>query len=405
MPRPPPALKDAGAPEEETIDAPADETPLHPDFVALAAKMPATVRSILVDGADPSTVSTASLISELGISARRHLVEQGAQPARVLHVPSILGADACAALRSAVDAQRSTRVDSVDGAAEYQLPLSLAGLRSIVGDAAVSALCALPTSFRHVGHADADGAGSSRAEGPSDIFVRRYTSGERPWNPFHHDSAALTINCALSDDAAVTGGRLVAVVDGRALATITRAEGDATVHDSRLLHAVTRMGSGVRYSLILFFGHAHERCDDDDEAATFSAFIASLEADEREAVLSDLKRLEAPTAHALIAAERRQAEAYAEAGPSKRAVERARAGVSAASAALLEAQRALERSQAELDEALRSAQRKKAHHFQAQVHVQSLKVELTAIRREARSQLMAARGVSLVARPLCDVQL
>ena len=30
-------------------------------------------------------------------------------------------------------------------------------------------------------------------------------------------------------------------------------EGGATVHSSQLLHAVSRMTSGVRYSLILFF--------------------------------------------------------------------------------------------------------------------------------------------------------
>ena len=34
---------------------------------------------------------------------------------------------------------------------------------------------------------------------------------------------------------------------------IARAEGDATVHSSGLLHGVTRMRRGTRYSMIMFF--------------------------------------------------------------------------------------------------------------------------------------------------------
>ena len=34
---------------------------------------------------------------------------------------------------------------------------------------------------------------------------------------------------------------------------IPRAEGDATVHSSGLLHGVTRMRRGTRYSMIMFF--------------------------------------------------------------------------------------------------------------------------------------------------------
>ena len=40
--------------------------------------------------------------------------------------------------------------------------------------------------------------------------------------------------------------------------SIRRAEGEATVHSSSLLHGVTRMRSGVRYSLIMFFAPATE---------------------------------------------------------------------------------------------------------------------------------------------------
>mmetsp|Transcript_48580 Transcript_48580/g.96873 ORF Transcript_48580/g.96873 Transcript_48580/m.96873 type:complete len:119 (+) Transcript_48580:1242-1598(+) len=84
------------------------------------------------------------------------------------------------------------------------------------------------------------------------IFVRRYTRDTRPYIGFHCDSAAVTANVACSDDENHSGGRLVCVVDGK-VQTITRREGEATVHPSSVLHAVTAMQSGIRYSLIVFF--------------------------------------------------------------------------------------------------------------------------------------------------------
>jgi hypothetical protein len=61
----------------------------------------------------------------------------------------------------------------------------------------------------------------------------------------------LTCNVALNADAEFIGGRLVAVFGG-AVQYIHREEGEVTVHASTLLHGVTRMVSGVRYSLIMF---------------------------------------------------------------------------------------------------------------------------------------------------------
>ena len=46
--------------------------------------------------------------------------------------------------------------------------------------------------------------------------------------------------------------RLLGVLDGN-VQPIARGEGGATVHTSKLLHAVTRMTGGTRYSLIAFF--------------------------------------------------------------------------------------------------------------------------------------------------------
>ena len=87
---------------------------------------------------------------------------------------------------------------------------------------------------------------------PTEVFVRRYSAETRPWIGFHCDRARCTVNVALADDADHCGGRLVAIVDGMAC-EIHRGHGEATVHSSRLCHAVTRMRAGTRYSLIAFF--------------------------------------------------------------------------------------------------------------------------------------------------------
>jgi len=167
----------------------------------------------------------------------------------VLSWPQALSPEACARLRAAVDAERQARCDSVDGAPDHQLNLSRERLESLVGVAATGLLWSLPAKFaakpRELG------------EGSVEIFVRRYTPDSRPWIPFHNDSAAFTVNVALGDDASFTGGRLLACYDG-AIRLLSRAEGEATVHASTLLHGVTMMMSGVRYSLILFFGQPKE---------------------------------------------------------------------------------------------------------------------------------------------------
>jgi factor associated with neutral sphingomyelinase activation len=67
----------------------------------------------------------------------------------------------------------------------------------------------------------------------------------------------------IAADEAHTGGRLLAILDD-GLHEIRREEGEATVHPSDVLHAVTAVREGVRYSLLLFFfleALAHERTE------------------------------------------------------------------------------------------------------------------------------------------------
>lgn len=215
-------------------------------FQKLASKMTPTIRRLLVDGENAASIAPGDLLRELGINLQRHLLS-GADNAKVVCAPSALDPNACAELQGAVDQSRSSKRDSVDGAPEHQLPLRLDQLASLIGEEQAKALVRLPTT--HFG---------LPAQAPSDIFVRRYTGGTRPWNPFHHDAAAVTVNVALCADGSFTGGKLIAVCNGE-VKVLDRAKGEATVHDSRLLHAVTRITAGVRYSLILVRPHAEPR--------------------------------------------------------------------------------------------------------------------------------------------------
>ena len=54
----------------------------------------------------------------------------------------------------------------------------------------------------------------------------------------------MTVNVALTDDAAVEGGDLLGLYAG-AVRAVSRAAGEATVHRSSLLHAVSRVQARV----------------------------------------------------------------------------------------------------------------------------------------------------------------
>jgi len=180
----------------------------------------------------------------------------------IVHLPGALDAAGCASLRNAVDASRSFEADSVDAMPEHQLDLTRAELEVYLGPSAVAALWKLPRRLLSQRASGVPGEHADEATGPSwmsprpshrvQIFVRRYSRDSRPWIGFHCDACEATVNVALASDEAHEGGRLmVALNDG--VTELTRAMGEATVHPSSILHAVSAMKAGVRYSLLLFF--------------------------------------------------------------------------------------------------------------------------------------------------------
>ena len=234
-----------------------DERIIAQDFAAKAQHLDPLVKSLLFGDVLPADVPVEALMAALG---RAH--ESCAQRATqkdfdVLRVKGALSPTSCLRLREAVDRERCTVADSVDGLPEHQLRLERESLMDLVGDADFARLMALPVDYVHtenelLGGEPVEADVAQKFGRLQEAFVRRYSADTRPWNAFHQDKARITVNVAVSSDADHSGGRLLGVYAGR-IHTIEREEGEATVHSSDLFHGVTRMTAGVRYSLILFF--------------------------------------------------------------------------------------------------------------------------------------------------------
>ena len=163
------------------------------------------------------------------------------QAARGLRMPAhkaittrkgVLTPKQCAALRAVAVARASARKDTVDGLPDRQVNLDVAELEAIVGAVARDKL------WRTIGR---------HYEYDVECFLRAYAPGDaRRGIPFHCDAAHVTANVALCDD-----GELYACA-GHQLVRVRRGEGDCTLHDSSLLHAVKAVDA-PRHSLILFF--------------------------------------------------------------------------------------------------------------------------------------------------------
>lgn len=374
-----------------------------PEFAALADAMPPVVRSLLVDSADPSTIHLDALLRELGI---------GETPAStpVMTRGSALSKAACSQLRAAIDRERTAAVDTVDGAADHQLKIGYEKLEQLIGPVGASTTCLdVPLEFcrQHGGARHApliellegwkrarERAGSCDAiDAGMHLILRRYTADSRPWIPLHADHSTLTVNVALSDDAQVEGGRLVAVVDGQ-LRALPRTTGDAVVHDANLLHGVTRVVGGARYSLVIFIGKqsqlpptpsASEGAGEEDDGLRV---LATLPAAARQELLAKLAVVEAPARERLALEERRHVELRAHAAQAQAALEHAQHAERAAAAAVAQMQEALAQAQQQTRMAGALAAQCTAAAGSGQVRVKDERAAAASTRRTAIARLM-----------------
>jgi hypothetical protein len=151
--------------------------------------MPVIVRALLVEGADPSSVTPSDVLDSLQlVGHERTAAEVEAKcdlASAMLRQPHALTAEACAKLRDAVDAglrngDQCRGRDSVDHATEFQLNVTVSELAEIISQSSV-------TNLRRVAESFLEAAWDEDAQ----IFVRRYSGDTRPWIPFHTDTVPL----------------------------------------------------------------------------------------------------------------------------------------------------------------------------------------------------------------------
>ena len=278
-----------GAPGGEAVLADA-MPPDCTDFAAAMERMEPVLRRALMDdavdedGGEALTTALAALLRGPG---------RPAQHARsVVTRKRALTAESCAALRRVIDSEMPTTArggtdefdELEDGLAQQKLRISVERLIELTSRSEIESLWRLADEVlalqRQEAYAHADAVGqvvpletataTEAAHGGFhvDLFLRRYTLEGRPWIAFHQDVSGVTLNVALSDDGAGTGelagGRVHAILGGRHR-ILTREEGEVTGHSDDLMHAVSAMRAGVRYSLIALFFVLRE----DDECVEY----------------------------------------------------------------------------------------------------------------------------------------
>jgi hypothetical protein len=271
-----------GAPRGEAVLADA-MPPDCADFAMAMERMEPVLRRALMDdavdedGGEALTTALAALLRGPGRPAQH--------TRSVVTRKRALTAESCAALRRVIDSEMPTTArdgtdESEDGLAQQKLRISVERLIELTSRSEIESLWRLADEVLALqrqeayAHADAVGkvvpvetaAATEAAHGGFhvDLFLRRYTLEGRPWIAFHRDVSGVTLNVALSDDGAVTGGRLHAILGGRHR-ILTREEGEVTGHSDDLMHAVSAIRAGVRYSLIALFFVLRE----DDECVEY----------------------------------------------------------------------------------------------------------------------------------------
>ena len=116
-----------------------------------------------------------------------------------------------------------------DGSSDFRLKISIETLEQLIGNARSSELTEL-MNYEY-----------------SDIILRRVENQEQLIN-FHTDHSMLTMQVVLNDKSQYEGCDLVFVTSA-GFQKPKRNAGSATIHDNTILHGVTKMVSGVRYSL------------------------------------------------------------------------------------------------------------------------------------------------------------
>jgi hypothetical protein len=115
---------------------------------------------------------------------------------------------------------------------DFKILLTVERARELLGDAVYNDVV-FPLGKKH---------------GPPDALVLRRTEATGRWIGFHTDNARRTVQVPLSDDSACEGGRLVFLHANGEMEFPKRVAGGLVMHDGDIVHGVTALRRGVRYS-------------------------------------------------------------------------------------------------------------------------------------------------------------
>jgi hypothetical protein len=202
------------------------------------------VQRFLLDNVSPALATEDELeqVRQFGMSIDDPNVDN---ITLVENVP-LLSAGQCLILRQFIDDHiTSTVPDTVDGLPEYQIDVPVLLLNQILDPDTTQKLLNLPTLLDD----------NYSADGPQlpeiGIFLRIYSPQTRPYIAFHHDICRYTCVVALNDKREFAGGHFVMLANDR-LQCASWQEGTALLHAGNLIHGVSRLTEGTRYSLVMF---------------------------------------------------------------------------------------------------------------------------------------------------------
>ena len=187
----------------------------------------------------------SKLLDEAACMALRHKLDAAGRSG-----DTSTAADGAATSHSAKTSEPSQPTDR-KVALDLQLDLTKSELEAAIGSSAVSQLLLLFSGAVGVELVVAEYQYGLRA-----IRLRRVEASGH-CVPFHVDLSCRTMQVALNDEHEYAGGRLVYVTH-TGFECPPRPAGSATIHGHRIVHGVTELHEGVRYSLFLL-GHTYEQ--------------------------------------------------------------------------------------------------------------------------------------------------
>eukprot|EP00930_Biecheleria_cincta_P004941 TRINITY_DN105870_c0_g1_i1.p1 TRINITY_DN105870_c0_g1~~TRINITY_DN105870_c0_g1_i1.p1 ORF type:complete len:596 (-),score=95.95 TRINITY_DN105870_c0_g1_i1:112-1899(-) len=186
---------------------------------------------------------------------RTEIIAQATGPAshknkvgRFQDVQGMLSTDVCATLCSYLDKFAQLLHSKPQNAADFRLEVAPSDLAGLIGQGGVSSIVASCESMLGF-------CSSEFTTRVPRLVLRRcapFAHGEAHGINFHRDHALVTVNVSLNSDSEYKGGKLV-VVTPEATTIFQRPAGHAAIMDTALVHGVTSLQAGFRYSLIAFY--------------------------------------------------------------------------------------------------------------------------------------------------------